>query len=63
MWLDLTFVAVLSVNLKFILFLGYKLSVHFRLLTVTNIILLNVIMFVRGSSTIQLKMKSRILIS
>ena len=63
MWLDLTFVAVLSVNLKFILFLGYKLSVHFRLLTVTNIILLNVIMLVRGSSTIQLKMKSRILIS
>ena len=49
MWLDLTFVAVLSVNLKFILFLGYKLNVHFRLLTVTNTILLNVIMFVLGS--------------
>ena len=42
MWLDLTFVAVLSVNLKFILYLGYKLNVHFRLLTVTNTILLNV---------------------
>ena len=55
MWLDLTFVAVLSENLKFILFLGYKLNVHFRLLTVTNTILLNVIMLVLGSSTIQLK--------